>query len=133
MSELIWRRQQKHEEAVLVAWLANGGRAPGPRVFYAYRNDNMREDVLHALLSRDGIANDVKRWHLSVSGNGRVPTWDELANAAHALRPGVAFAAGVPPRSWWINVHEDVLHLWEIDDPPLLDQWRSERRGDTPT
>lgn len=133
MSELVWRRVKQYEQAIQIAWLARGGPPPGPRVFYAYEPSDMRREVLHALVSRDGIANDVYRWHISVSGPGRVPTWDELANAAHELRPGVAFAAGVPPRSWWINVHEHVLHLWELDDPPLLDQWRSERRGDEPT
>jgi hypothetical protein len=75
------------------------------------------------------------RWHISVRNarDGRVPTWDELAFTGHSIRPGVAFALGVPPRSWWINVHEHVLHLWQLKDDALLEQWRSEAQGHTPT
>jgi hypothetical protein len=39
----------------------------------------------------------------------------------------------VPPRSWWINVHPHVLHLYEIKDMALTAQWRAEARGDRPT
>jgi hypothetical protein len=73
------------------------------------------------------------RWHVSVRGKGRVPSWEQLVDAAHELRPGVAFAVGVPPRSWWMNVHPHVLHLWEVTDQNLLRQWQAERRGDIPT
>jgi hypothetical protein len=93
---------------------------------------------LTALVSRDEIAAADWRWHVSVrygdpGENGRVPTWDELVETGHALRPGVPFVVGVPPRSWWINVHPHVLHLYETRDVALVEQWRSERRGDRPS
>jgi hypothetical protein len=88
---------------------------------------------LMALVAREPLRNSRPRWHVSVSSPSRLPTWDELVGAAHALRPGVPMAIAVPPRSWWINVHPYCLHLWELDDNALIAQWREEARGDTPT
>jgi hypothetical protein len=88
---------------------------------------------LDAFVSRDPIRPDDPRWHISVRGPDRVPTWDELVGAAHSLRPGVVFCVPMPPRSWWINVHEDVLHLWEIRDANLEGQWEAEALGHEPT
>jgi hypothetical protein len=51
----------------------------------------------------------------------------------HALRPGVPFVLGIPPRSWWMNIHPHVLHAWETRDWLLIDQWRANRRGDAPS
>jgi hypothetical protein len=69
------------------------------------------------------------RWHISLRYgdrgiNGRVPTWEELVQAAHDLRPGVCFVVGIPPRSWWMTVHPDVLHLIETRDEPLIQSFR---------
>ena len=97
-----------------------------PRVF-------MTRDRLTAILSRDEIEPGDLRWHISLRHEDRVPTWDELARCGHELRPGVPFCIGVPPRSWWINVHEHVLHLWELKDGPILEQWKHERLGMDPT
>lgn len=116
------------------AWRAAG--LPPPRSFALMSKGR---DELHAILSRDNIAapRDVpdERWHLSVSGDGRVPSWDEIAAACHALRPGVTFVVGVPPRSYWINVNENVLHAYETRDANLEAQWLAEGRGvgDKPT
>jgi hypothetical protein len=126
-----WKRHHEHEAAVRRLWESRGAGEFTPKVFYGY--DLTGREVLHALVGREPVAPGDDRWHISLSAAGRVPTWDELANAAHELRPGVAFVAGVPPRSWWINIHEHVLHLWETTDANLLAQWRSERRGDTQT
>ena len=80
-----------------------------------------------------GAPTDPLRWHLSLQGPGRVPTWRELAAAAHELRPGVGFVASVPPKSLWMNVHPHVLHLWECGDPALIEEWKVNARGDRPT
>lgn len=90
---------------------------------------------LQALLGREPAGGEeTPRWHLSVAHEDRIPTWEELVDAAHALRPGVAFCMGLPPRSWWLNYDERVLHLWEIRDAHLIDQWRAfAGRGVTPT
>jgi hypothetical protein len=73
------------------------------------------------------------RWHVSVKGPGRPPTWDELVASVHALRPGVCFVVGIPPRSWWMNVHPDVLHAWETTDEQIVEEFHVNARGDRPT
>lgn len=125
-------KQVGHSPEYLALWKENMGDEPAPR---AWQNSN----GLTALVSREPTGPDDRpRWHISVrygdrGYNGRVPTWDELVQTAHELRPGVPFVVGIPPRSWWMNVHPDVLHLWELFDEALLEQWRFERQGHVPT
>lgn len=119
MSE--WQRDREWEAALPAAgW--NGERPTA-----------WRKGELQALVSRDEIAPGDMRWHISLAHRDRVPNWNELAGTAHALRPGVPFAIGVPPRSWWINVHKNILHLYELKDANLIAQWRLERQGHTPS
>jgi hypothetical protein len=92
--------------------------------------------VLHVLVSREEWRPGDERWHISISGPGRVPTWSEIAETCHELRPGVPFVLGVPPRSMWMNVHKDVLHALETKDDAMLEQWREcdvTKRLTTPT
>jgi hypothetical protein len=115
-------------------WRLHNGEVPPPKC-YAHPKG------LTALVGHEPMGEyetDDKRWHISLRYgdpgiDGRVPTWDELASAAHELRPGVVFCIGVPPRSWWINVHEHVLHLWELRDENLIERWRQERLAMEPT
>jgi hypothetical protein len=88
---------------------------------------------LRALVGREPVVKDDWRWHVSVSGPDRIPTWEELVSACHELRPGVVFCIPMPPRTWWINVHKDVLHAWETRDEHLIAEWRRNARGDRPT
>lgn len=74
-----------------------------------------------------------ERWHISIAGEEDVPSWGHLAAIAHRVRPGVPLVVGVPPKSWWLNVHPHTLHLFETKDPNLVAQWRHERQGHTPT
>ena len=93
-----------------------------------------RRTPLQAILGHEQCGGyDPPRWHLSVAHMERIPTWEELVDAAHALRPGVVFCLGLPPRSWWLNYDERVLHLWEIRDEALIANWRAANRMDTPT
>lgn len=93
--------------------------------------------LLSALVGREDISGGRRepdyRWHVSIKHEGRVPYWDEMVDAAHELRPGVCFVVGVPPRSWWMNVHPFVLHLWETKDENLTAQWKAERQAHRPT
>jgi hypothetical protein len=100
------------------------------RRYEADLNDGTGYSVL---LGREPLPNGEARWHMSVAHAERLPEWRHLAELAHELRPGIVFVMAVPPRSWWINLHEFCLHMWEIDDDPLVDAWRAERRGDAPT
>lgn len=91
---------------------------------------------LAALVGREhigGLPSGPLRWHVSVQHRDRVPTWEEMVKAAHELRPGVVFAIGVPPRSWWLNHHSHVLHLWETDDEGLVSEYRANAQGHLPT
>lgn len=103
-----------------------------PRVFEArveYRDYSV-------ILSRDDIGGNRvpdERWHLSVAGADDVPQWAHLVAIGHKLRPGVCFVVGVPPESWWMNIHPGCLHLWEVKDLHLTDQWRFEAQGHKPT
>lgn len=128
---MIWRRQHEQEREAAAAYEREGMSALSvPRVFYGYVGGR---EVLHVLVSREEWSPGDDRWHVSVSAEGRVPTWEELSTAAHELRPGVGFVVSVPPRSWWVNVHPHVLHLTECKDQGLIDQWRVNARGDTPS
>lgn len=70
------------------------------------------------------------RWHLSISHPDRYPTWDEIVEARDRLLPDeLHFCMGLPPRDFWLSVHPNCLHLWEIRDHALTDQWEFEGRG----
>lgn len=91
---------------------------------------------MYALVGREhcgGAFTDPLRWHVSVRGPGRVPTWAELVEVAHSVRPGVPFVVSVPPRSLWLNLHPHVLHLWETGDEALIREWKVNARGDVPS
>jgi hypothetical protein len=69
---------------------------------------------LQAFVGREhcgGVPTSPRRWHISLRGSGRIPTWAELVEAAHALRPRRVARRRVPPRSQWMNVHLHVLQL----------------------
>lgn len=65
------------------------------------------------------------RWHISIGGPGRVPRWNEFVAVTHRLRPGVMFCMPLPPRSFWLNENEYVLHAWELRDENLEASWRA--------
>jgi hypothetical protein len=129
---LTWKRQPEHEARVRELYEQKGeGVENAPQVHYGF--DASGADRLHALTSREEWQPGEVRWHVSISAEDRVPTWDEIAATLHALRPGVPFVLGIPPRSWWVNIHPYVLHAWETRDWLLIDQWKANRRGDSPS
>jgi hypothetical protein len=128
-----WKMVSPPAEFVAMWKQANGDEVPPPNAF-------QHPSGLTALVGREpyGHGDDDWRWHISVrygdpGVNGRVPTWEELVNAAHSLRPGVCFVIGIPPRSWWMNVHPHVLHLIETRDEPLIQSYRDNAMAATPT
>jgi hypothetical protein len=127
-----WTRGE-HQSVFVEAWRDKCGDEPMPEAWH-------HRDGRTALVGREPMEADGsdRRWHISVRYgdpgiDGRVPSWDELVATAHELRPGIVFVVGIPPRSWWINVHPHVLHMWEVRDEALVASWRAERRGHEPT
>lgn len=103
--------------------------------FKAYQI-TLGEDLFGAFVTREDIGGSAapdERWHISISSAERVPTWGEVATIVHDLRPGVPFVMGIPPKSWWINIHKYTLHAFETKDDNLIEQWRFEGRGDRPS
>ena len=126
-----WQEAQQHPEFISMWKGQHGDMVPVPRVF-------THNDGRVAMLGREPYAKDDWRWHISLrSGipgrDGRPPTWDELVDTAHALRPGVPFVVGIPPRSFWMNIHPHVLHMVETKDQAMLEQWRHNAMGQQPT
>lgn len=93
--------------------------------------------TLRALVGREPVNRKTGesdlRWHISVNGSfeePRLPTWHELVECAHQIRPGVTFVVGIPPRSWWMADLESgkyVLHLWQLKDDNLEKSWFDQR------
>lgn len=68
-----------------------------------------------------------ERWHLSISGRRRLPTWSELKAARDRFIPGDMFMAiPMPPQAYWLNVNPYVLHIWEYRDDLLTEQAKHE-------
>lgn len=81
------------------------------------------------LVSRDEVPGLVVtlRWHISVSHATRFPTWEEIGAARDQLAPAeVCFCIPFPPRAWWLSIHPNCFHLWEIADRSLTDLWRAD-------
>lgn len=54
-------------------------------------------------------------WHLSVSREDRLPTWQELRDARYALVPDEAtMALLLPPKAEYVNLHEFCFQMYEI-------------------
>lgn len=71
------------------------------------------------------------RWHLSIAHPFRLPTWDEINAARDACIPAdVWLCQPMPPKEFWINAHERCLHLWQIKDRELIEQWAYDGCGD---
>ena len=65
---------------------------------------------------------DANRHHLSVAHPKRYPTWDEIKEARYQLLPDDCYMAlMLPPKEYWINIHKNCFHLWEVQEVKL--QW----------
>lgn len=64
------------------------------------------------------LTQDAGLWHMSVSRNDRLPTYDELKDARYQLMPDVKYAVQIfPPQGDFVSVHQFCLHLWEPKEP----------------
>lgn len=77
------------------------------------------DGLLHVMISTDDGA-----LHLSISHQvngrpGRIPTWDEIAEARYRFTPDdVTMAMILPPRDQYVNIHPTTMHLWQIPGEP---------------
>ena len=102
----------------------------------SFRTFQMRsgDDTIWAHLTKNrvGKLDDGKpdmRWNISISvaGQQRLPTWDEMKVVRKRLKPDVHFCIPMPPEKFWMNIGE-VLHLQEVKDKNLVEQWEHEGR-----
>lgn len=58
-------------------------------------------------------------WHLSISGQTRYPTWDEIVEARYKCVPDhVMMAMLLPSKDLWVDTHEFCFHLHEVRRNP---------------
>jgi hypothetical protein len=68
------------------------------------------------------------RLHLSVGHRERLPAWEELTTARDRLLPQDRhFVMAFPPREYWLNLNEFVLHFHEVHDRTLTLSWEAQR------
>lgn len=86
-------------------------------------------DTVRALMSKQPCGSlpsgtPDMRWHISVSvkGQERLPTWDELKEVRQQLKPDLFFVIGMPPEKYWMS-YAEVLHLAETKDENMIQQW----------
>lgn len=59
-------------------------------------------------------------WHLSVSGEGFIPTYNQIKEARYSLVPDDCHMAMIyPPKSEFVNVHETCLHLFQLSNEEM--------------
>lgn len=55
------------------------------------------------------------RYHLSISHQKRLPTYEELKEARYKFLPDEIYMAQIfPPKKEFVNLHPFCLHLWQI-------------------
>jgi hypothetical protein len=61
-------------------------------------------------------------WHLSISKQDKLPSWEEVRDARYELIPDEAtMALLLPARSEYVNVHEFTLQMYEIPAEYIAD------------
>lgn len=59
---------------------------------------------------------DNGKHHLILSCNDRLPSYKEVKAARYQICPDIPYMAQVfPPKDEFVNLHPNVLHLWEIE------------------
>lgn len=66
------------------------------------------------------IAKEVGLWHMSISHESRLPTWDEIKQVRYDLLPRDRdFAMILPRPEHYINIHNYCFHLHEMTSQEL--------------
>jgi hypothetical protein len=125
-------REQIVPEAMRRKMLELGGGADYANSMRIFETRGGKGEAVRAIVSRQrcGFLPDGRpdlRWHISVSvkGQTRLPTWEELKEVRLQLKPEVFFVVAMPPQRYWMNYGE-VLHLSETKDGNAIEQWKFE-------
>jgi hypothetical protein len=106
------------------------GRVIGLGTYLQPVRDGLRAIVTLDLAADLGAGN----WlHISVSRTRRLPTWGDLVTARDALGyQDVYFLQQVPPRRYWLSVHDHCLHLLHRIDQDAVPRmlWAEEPGAD---
>lgn len=61
------------------------------------------------------ISIDGGKYHMSISCEDRLPTYEEIKKARYELLPDEIYMAEIfPPKAEFVNVHPYCRHLWQI-------------------
>jgi hypothetical protein len=52
--------------------------------------------------------------HTSISRKDRYPTWEEIKEIKELLHGDVTVMQILPPKNYYVNLHDKCFHLWEI-------------------
>lgn len=86
-----------------------------------------KNGALKVFISQDG---DEKMWHLSISHSSRYPSWDEIYRARYELIPDeITMAMFLPPKSEYVNLHNNCFHLHETREKMFHTLWRPNHVG----
>lgn len=88
----------------------------------SFRNIGQREVCVYLMgecqiiVGRMPVSGDC---HMSISCRDRYPSWDEVAHARYSIIPDeVVMAMILPSQKDYVNVHEFVFHLHQIEETP---------------
>jgi hypothetical protein len=67
------------------------------------------------------VSQDAGRWHLSISSPSTNPSWEDITEARYRFLSAEAFMVMcLPPKEFYVNVHQHCFHLWETQDIHLV-------------
>ena len=62
------------------------------------------------------VSIDNGKYHLSISCDGFIPSYNEIKEARYRYCPdGIYMAEIFPPKSEFVNLHKYCRHLWQIN------------------
>lgn len=94
----------------------------GALVIECYRIGNCAAIVSRVDVADERAATRDFRWHLALSHAERAPTWDEI-NIARELVPDDLHFCMPFPHSGFSPKEGLSVHLWEVKDVNLTEQW----------
>lgn len=77
--------------------------------------ENIKEGFFEMGRCRVIVSVDEGKWHLSISAQNSLPSYEELKEARYKFLPNDIYAAQIfPPKEEFVNMHPYCFHLWEM-------------------